>query len=247
MERRQSISSQLNKKGISFNFFDAVNGDKLNSLPSNYARAKRLDYFGSELTRGEIGCLLSHREIWKFADMSNSSVLILEDDIVIQDAFVQAVTYTLESVHPWDLFRLWGNPKSQTPILIWEKNERFNTVEFLEDPDGAVAYVITPEGSRKLLRYTEKFYRPVDNLIEERFDNKIKVLSIYPFSLSTNHFASTIGERIKNSDNRPRKPILRMMYKSRRSLKKLWWQITRHLIFFVKNRNFSCAFDRRFI
>ena len=88
-ERRIYISKQLEKLGLPFSFFDAVNGYDLDVLThKNYNGRKRRLSFGRDLTQGELGCLLSHKELYeKICDDDLESAIILEDDVILHEDF----------------------------------------------------------------------------------------------------------------------------------------------------------------
>ncbi|WP_462155375.1 glycosyltransferase family 25 protein [Pseudoalteromonas piscicida] len=77
--RRVKISSQLEKAGIEFSFFDAINGGKLSAkeyFSQGVVGRKRA------LTPSELGCTLGHLGIYKKLTESDAGfALVLEDDV----------------------------------------------------------------------------------------------------------------------------------------------------------------------
>lgn len=70
-------------------------------------------YHGRAMTLGEIGCFLSHHDVWRrTARAAHSKVLVLEDDIRFEPFFkakVAALVHELENlpqVDNWDLVYL---------------------------------------------------------------------------------------------------------------------------------------------
>ncbi|GAA9696501.1 hypothetical protein VN0003_09770 [Helicobacter pylori] len=63
-------------------------------------------YVGASLTLSELGCYLSHYLLWKECVKTNQPVVILEDDVVLESNFMQALEDCLKS--PFDFVRLYG-------------------------------------------------------------------------------------------------------------------------------------------
>ncbi len=65
------------------------------------------DYCYQELLPREFGCYLSHYLLWKECVKTNQPVVILEDDVVLEPNFMQALEDCLKS--PFDFVRLYGH------------------------------------------------------------------------------------------------------------------------------------------
>ncbi|GLO93049.1 hypothetical protein HpBGD34_06240 [Helicobacter pylori] len=65
------------------------------------------DYCYQELLPQEFGCYLSHYFLWKECVKTNQPVVILEDDVVLESNFMQALEDCLKS--PFDFVRLYGH------------------------------------------------------------------------------------------------------------------------------------------
>ncbi len=64
-------------------------------------------YVGAGLTLPEFGCYLSHYLLWKECVKLDEPVVILEDDVVLESNFMQALEDCLKS--PFDFVRLYGH------------------------------------------------------------------------------------------------------------------------------------------
>ena len=85
-EKRDKISSILNNYTTNYEFFNAINGKELKTNEYNI----NLDWYNpcdnTHMTLGEIGCALSHYNVWKkIVDENIENAIILEDDIEIVD------------------------------------------------------------------------------------------------------------------------------------------------------------------
>ena len=60
------MTERLNPLGVNYSFIEAVNGSALDlkTLPV-YDGARRRMLFGRDMSKGELGCLLSHRAIYQ--------------------------------------------------------------------------------------------------------------------------------------------------------------------------------------
>ncbi|UKJ11742.1 glycosyltransferase family 25 protein [Helicobacter pylori] len=65
------------------------------------------DYCYQELLPREFGCYLSHYLLWKECVKTDQPVVILEDDVVLEPNFMQALEDCLKS--PFDFVRLYGH------------------------------------------------------------------------------------------------------------------------------------------
>ncbi|MFT2774861.1 glycosyltransferase family 25 protein [Helicobacter pylori] len=65
------------------------------------------DYCYQELLPREFGCYLSHYLLWKECVKTDQPVVILEDDVVLESNFMQALEDCLKS--PFDFVRLYGH------------------------------------------------------------------------------------------------------------------------------------------
>ncbi|GAA8269552.1 hypothetical protein HpNP113_08720 [Helicobacter pylori] len=65
------------------------------------------DYCYQELLPREFGCYLSHYLLWKECVKTDQPIVILEDDVVLEPNFMQALEDCLKS--PFDFVRLYGH------------------------------------------------------------------------------------------------------------------------------------------
>ena len=96
--RREELASQLASRNISFSVIRAVHGGELSNdeLKRSYDRDKSVYLLNRELSRGEIGCALSHICVYRQIVAENIPyALVLEDDAKILDNNIVA---TLEDI-----------------------------------------------------------------------------------------------------------------------------------------------------
>lgn len=123
-------------------------------ISDNYIKNKvtvPTDYFdpvyGRGMTKGEIGCALSHHRCWGKISKGESNVLIIEDDAVFDDDFIERVKQFQSGLkyREWDLFYLGRNKKDQR-----EEEIVYDDVVYPYFSYWCLAYVLTPNGAKKL-------------------------------------------------------------------------------------------------
>jgi GR25 family glycosyltransferase involved in LPS biosynthesis/exopolysaccharide biosynthesis predicted pyruvyltransferase EpsI len=220
--RQSAMRQQLTDMGMRFRFFDAVNGRMLPELPLEYDRKKRLRHFGFDMAPGEIGCFLSHRNIWQYAAQANKTVLVLEDDARLSPDLGQALDLALRYSMEWDFVRLCGASTKPKISFEFARQGHYALIEELRDPSLSTAYLLRPSGARKLLKTASHFCIPVDNFIEVRHQNRVRVRSVLPYPVTTMDVASTIGDR-----HMPNKTLgfrlRRLLFRAGRDLVKYLW------------------------
>lgn len=114
VERRESISSQLRFMGLDFCFFDAINGYEVpSSLQKDVDNSQATAIWGKPLTPGEIGCALSHIEIYKKMVKENiPRCIIIEDDARLHIHFRRIIENIISHNHSDIVFLHHGKAKN---------------------------------------------------------------------------------------------------------------------------------------
>lgn len=139
----------------------------------------RNSYKGHEkINRGEIGCILSHINIWNKCSMHEIN-LVFEDDIIIDDKFNHnwiTLKSHLQKHKNWDIVFLgFTDDKNNYNDEILYSFINFNIHRFSDEPrkhgGGTFAYAISNRGANKLLSLVHKFGVPqaIDWFIIEMF------------------------------------------------------------------------------
>jgi len=101
-KRRQPLLNQLDQLGLNAQLFLGVNGATLSDeyLKECYDEAKALRLLAYPLTRGEIGCALSHLGVYrKIVEDGLNSALVLEDDVCIVDENLPEILQELDRIY----------------------------------------------------------------------------------------------------------------------------------------------------
>ena len=90
--RTDRLKTFNENNSIEYELYQAVDGKSI-----SYERLKEQGYdvnhnwtdpiLGTTLTKGEVGCFLSHWQIWNKCIEKNESIIVLEDDAILTDRF----------------------------------------------------------------------------------------------------------------------------------------------------------------
>ena len=195
------------KMKINYSFFEAVDGKNVdyNNININYFWYDPHSH--KHLTKGEVGCALSHINIWKmfvddyennlYDENYKNCVMVLEDDFIINNKDVFKDIINLQKVD-FDFLYLGRkkmvDKKEEFSDLL--ENQIKHTVVKSAFSYWAIAYVISYKGAKKLLESNNNFYKdnifPVDEYIpwlygqrsqyalKDMSNNNLKFLALEP-------------------------------------------------------------------
>ncbi|KAG8512816.1 putative inactive glycosyltransferase 25 family member 3 [Galemys pyrenaicus] len=177
-DRRERMLSSLWEMGVSGQVVDAVDGRTLNSsilrrLGVDLLPGYQDPYSGRTLTKGEVGCFLSHYSIWEeVVARGLAQVAVFEDDVRFESNFRGRLEQLMEEVEaeklPWDLIYLGRkqvNPEEEAAV------EGLPRLVVAGYSYWTLAYVLSLAGARKLLA-SQPLRRmlPVDEFLPIMFD-----------------------------------------------------------------------------
>jgi glycosyl transferase family 25 len=207
--RREQLGKQLQDLALPFSVIQAVHGKSLSpeELDASYDHDKAIALFNRELSKGEIGCALSHLSIYrKMVEEDIPCALILEDDATIFDEDLPATLSKLAQLYP-----------AQTPVAVLLNHvQRYDgsTKTRLDDSRSvyeayrgvnAHAYFITKAAAEILVQNLYPVYVVADKW--EYFQEQyfpVKALVPYPIGLAPVCLSSSIdamGKRVKKIGN----------------------------------------------
>ncbi len=185
IEKKEHMQNLCQKYGLDVEFIEAVDGKALNEedITKVYSSKKAIDKIGRELSRGEIGCALSHKMIYqRMVDENISEAIILEDDIDFDDIFLDLLNHMKQFPANAELVLLgyWYKGKEvknvKRLISFHGRIKFFNSlklVRFTKNIHGTYGYFITVSGAEKLLQcLNKKIEMSIDHYTgDERFVN----------------------------------------------------------------------------
>jgi GR25 family glycosyltransferase involved in LPS biosynthesis len=173
-DRWEKIKTQLIKEEINnFHKFKAVDGSSLEITKENIDILKIFKDNDFKYTQGNIGCALSHLNLWKqlIQDKDNYYYIVMEDDIDLIDDFKLKLNLTLHY--------LYDNPKIDIHFMghnLWWKFTTKNTefpkfqeMEIKKYNGGAFGYIITKAAAAKFIHISETHgvKRAIDKFMED--------------------------------------------------------------------------------
>ncbi|GFS64159.1 glycosyltransferase 25 family member [Trichonephila inaurata madagascariensis] len=177
-ERRERMLNTLSEMGIQAHILKAVDGKALNDSFIEEMGIKMLPeyadpYYKRPLTRGEIGCFLSHYHVWKdMIEHQHRTAIVLEDDLRFEPYFRKKIQALLKEVQKvgllWDLIYLGRKRLS-------ENGEPFvagtSSLVHVNYSYWTLCYLITLEGAKKLVMANPlPKLVPVDEFLPIMFD-----------------------------------------------------------------------------
>ncbi|MCB9989177.1 MAG: glycosyltransferase family 25 protein [Rhodospirillales bacterium] len=196
-DRRDGINARAQNVAVELTFIEAINGREMSDtdIAAVYDSAKRKRYFGRDMTKGEIGCLLSHRNIFeKMVKEDIPLAVILEDDVIFEPDFKDALTALAQSSRKWDVIRFLGSEK------IYKRgcrkiaplgNTRYQYARLPTAPGGAHGYLLTRNAAEIMLKHMQRNWIPIDTLQGRTWETGLETLVLYPAPLFPDPAAAT--------------------------------------------------------
>ncbi|WP_263081125.1 glycosyltransferase family 25 protein [Endozoicomonas sp. Mp262] len=183
-DRRRHIARHLESFNIDFQFSNAVDGRQLTEKEKNdkYSEKKAIDIRGRALAPGELGCYLSHCNIWhQMVEHNIQHALILESDAEFSEEAIAVINALNKFPADWELIMLYYRdcyPSfwNQAPITNNTKLVRFSNKSSC-----TTAYLLSLSGARKLLKHAYPLCLPVDDYMTGGYINKgVNLYAAYP-------------------------------------------------------------------
>lgn len=194
--RRERIAEVMSKHGVDFCFVDAIDAQRFESdeLARLYDDSAARSRYGWSLTRGEVACFLSHRLLWQRVVTGGRSVIVLEDDALLDPAFFTKVLTWREDtlVRMADVVLLGQSKLSRSREAreyLYEPLKRSSHIDgmrigtpFKQWTSGAVGYWISAHGAMLALAHTEGRVRALlDDWPWHRDDGGMNIKELRPY------------------------------------------------------------------
>ena len=190
-DRRVHIDQQFRGLGLSYEFFNAVDGKKDHPLFSHYDAKKRLYCKGCQLSPGEVACFASHYLLWQRCIELQKPIVILEDDVVVAPEFAQVIKELPLVIDQFSYVRLFGlADDSYWAVRSYPFGQ---AVKYPKDPAGTQGYVISPQAAQKLILHAERWYLPVDIYLGRFWQHQVESIGLLPYRLKHSVLESTLS------------------------------------------------------
>ncbi len=195
-ERRMFMSEQLEQQQIDFEFFDAIDGRKDHHPLFNRYDKKSIDkVVQATLSGGELGCWASHFLLWQKCIDLNTPIIVMEDDVVIQNFFKDALSCCEKLAHKYPyirLARIWESPSS--PVTEYNS---FTLIRFLKGVSGTQCYMITPKAAKTFIQHSGSWPRAIDTYMDRYWEHGINNYALTPFAICLAELESEIPRKTK--------------------------------------------------
>ncbi|XDV49230.1 hypothetical protein PO909_018515 [Leuciscus waleckii] len=215
LDRRERMLNTMAVLGVEATLIDAVDGKSLNTSQLQALGIEMIPeykdpYSGRVLTRGEIGCFLSHHFTWKqVVERGLQHVLVLEDDVRFEPRFKRRLQTIMEDVEKaqlnWDLIYV-GRKRMQ----VAQPEVSVESVNNLVKADYSywtLGYALSQQGAKKLLAAQPLGKMlPVDEFLPvmfnkhpneaymSHFDSRdLRAFSVEPLLLYPTHYTGEPG------------------------------------------------------
>ncbi len=191
-KRRQFMVNQLKSFDLDFQMVEAVDGWSLSAEElKKYSPEKALRIIGRELACTEVGCALSHIQIYHQMVKENiDELLILEDDVVITQDFLELIKCRHRFPQDYDLINF------QTTAIKYPIGEyiykQYRACKFLVPAESLLSYLVTQRGARKLLQHAYPIRFPADCLTSRTKIADLTVYGVTPLATRLSEFVSDI-------------------------------------------------------
>jgi len=195
-ERWDKMAAQLAGVGIPFERIEAVDGMSLSDaeIAECYSPLKNFFCYPRFMSKGEIGCYLSHiKAMRKILHDGVKYGVVLEDDLTVSPELAKLPKILSDIKFDFDCMKLIS-PGYKKRVI--ERIEIAGTefVRWLKPPTYNAAYLMTGNGCKLFCQSRKKFYRPVDVDIQYFWESNLKIVGIFPemFSFAADSKVSTI-------------------------------------------------------
>lgn len=237
-DRLAAISEDLNQMGLPWSRLAGVEleADYLVKTET-YQRSRARYLFGRDLSRGEVGCFLSHiKALRRFIESDPVVGIVLEDDTVIEPKIgeeVFRIIEVLDSKDPlWACVNLgFAQPLRRRLVAQVSHTSLYRAYQF---PLGAFALLWKKQQAQHFLKWYDKYgiYAPFDNQLRDwiAYGNHGFSCEIPLIGLRT--FESTIADReaLVFLSGRPRTKNKFSKFERRQKLPLYWRSGVAHLL-----------------
>lgn len=180
--RRPQAERLLAELPVEGMLIDAVDGLALSEAElAGYLEGLHRPRYPFALRRQEIGCFLSHRRVWQeIVDRNVDFGLVVEDDVRLEPGFAAALDFSMRNALISDYVRFPRRLRGEKAREVVASNGNHQLLCPRPAGLGTQAQLVGREAARELLRFTERFDRPVDTTIQMTWQHGVRVLCIRP-------------------------------------------------------------------
>lgn len=217
-ERRASVLSQFSKAPFPWRLFDAKTPDDEVQPPYDAAQARR--FMGRELSRGEIGCFLSHYHVMKeFIERDGPDwLLVFEDDVDVDFNFKFDEAVALCERVGVKYLRLYARRQAKGVFL--GNFYYYNFVRYVTTPTGTQSYLVHRDLAKQWVEKITVIRQTVDLQMESFWRYNAPIYGIHPFPVMERFTPSYISREF-GAPLTPKEKLLSLFQRASEKLQKL--------------------------
>lgn len=180
--RRAEMERQLDALGLTYTRFPAIYGkDHAEDLAKRADATAYARNMGSPILPGKMGCYASHVAVWEaFLASDHKVALILEDDVVFHDDFLESLDLALQASAHWDTLR-FNCIRAKLPISQG-KIGRYTLNAYAGPFTGNATYLLKKDVAKRLLPNLWPQTRAFDHELNRFFRHDFRQFGLEPFS-----------------------------------------------------------------
>jgi len=181
-ERWETTSARLKELNVSFERFEAVDGRvSPHPLFERHDDNLRQKYRGRALSGGELGCFASHFLLWQRCVELDEPIVVMEDDIIINDSFPEAIKVAEANIQRLPYLRFSGIHLKRRPYKKIDQLGDFDLVDHIRGPAGTQCYVLSPQAAKIFIQHADVWFLAVDDYMDRYWQHGINCYSLMPF------------------------------------------------------------------
>ncbi|PKM22100.1 MAG: hypothetical protein CVV10_06020 [Gammaproteobacteria bacterium HGW-Gammaproteobacteria-14] len=196
--RRESAARQLSATGVSFEFFDAIEGS-LGYEPffESYDERAYIINCGRPAKLGEIGCYASHLLLWKKCVELNEPIMIMEDDFQLSDGFAHSVAVCDRLIRRYGYLRLQSERRAQRRTV--GEVDGLTLYYYTKVPHSMMCYAVSPETAKGFIERARVLDAPVDVMLKKSWEHRQRMFGLHPYVATESQLSTdtTIVGRVK--------------------------------------------------
>ena len=238
-DRRRSITALLDADKVQYELTDAVDGEQLdlnNCTPpvrqdicfERYVHRPKKGHEGSlVLSKGQVGCALSHIGLWKRMIAEQTPVaLIMEDDARWQPDFWRIAEQLPAIEWHWDAVLLCGVTAGRHKRVICKLSDTRELVRYHRLGRRTTAYMVTLAGAKKLCRQFNEITGPIDIVWKDHWHTDMAFYEVAPPMSDHSYDTPTIDYPDKLTPLTPMHKLRRQLYRNHRNWRRRRYHLT---------------------
>jgi GR25 family glycosyltransferase involved in LPS biosynthesis len=177
IDRHKRMLSRFMHTGVEAERFEGITGGLIDRTKIDFGIAKKV------LNNAEIGCYLSHLEIYKIMkERGYKKILVLEDDALIRKETIEDLKGIYPSVpQDWQMLYFgFNNYDTGKPDQLLSLKEKVSGNVYVADRCWLThAYAVDISAIEFLLENTKKLYSCYDNVLAD-LHKDLRVYAVYP-------------------------------------------------------------------